>query len=225
MNYAERKRLHVELAEKHLAADMLIKGTYGETYGSFKGCSVGCLSHDIDPERNDPHANVAEYFDYPEWLVRLQDTVFEGLPSPQDVQWHKQIADALGRLPEDYDWQKAYHRVQIAILRVAHKHAGTSEEVVQQVIDLHELSANGGAVDDARTAARAAREAAEAAGEAAGEAAAWTVRAAAWTAGEAGWEAWEAAGEARSAGWEAGWAAAWEEIRDGVLATISPDFK
>jgi len=241
MNYVERKKLHVELAEKHLAADMLIKGTYGETDGSFKGCSIGCLSHDIDPEREDYHAHLEEYLGPLEWWWRLQDTIFEGLPDGQNRYWHKQAADALALLPEDYDWQKAYHRTQIAILRIAYQHAGTSKEVVQKVIDLHELSANGGTVstddwaaagaaaraaEEAAEAARAARTAAEAAGAAAAEAEWEEARTAAGeAAGEAAWTAWEAAREARQAAWATAWATAWEEIRDGVLAAISPDFK
>jgi hypothetical protein len=155
--YAERKAEHVALARKHFAADMLVKGTYGEGAGTeFRGCSVGCLRHDIDcDDSGNKHADLAEYFLYPEWMLRLQDTIFEGLPSPEHLQWHVTIAETLETLPEDYDWQAAFHRVMSGILHVALPHAGTSTEVVQCVIGLHDRAARGGTVTSEEWAADA----------------------------------------------------------------------
>lgn len=64
------KAIHVEQAERHAAQDMLVAGTYGEGEGAaFRGCSVGCFAHDIDPSSFDHHEVVAAARGLPEWLV------------------------------------------------------------------------------------------------------------------------------------------------------------
>jgi hypothetical protein len=143
--YAERKAEHVALARQHYAADMLKKGTYGERQGyEFRGCSVGCMWHSIGG-RNiiNHHADIAEYFLYPEWMTRLQDTLFEGLPSPEHLHWHVTLAEKLAELPEDYDWQLAFHRIMGVILCVVLPYADTSTEVVRSVIGLHGRATQG----------------------------------------------------------------------------------
>jgi len=83
------KAYHVAQAKHHLAADMLLSGTYAEGDGAdFRGCSIGCMAHDIDPTRDDYHALVAEHAGWPEWLARLNDTIFEGLPKGERERFH-----------------------------------------------------------------------------------------------------------------------------------------
>ena len=93
---------------------MLIKGRYVDTDAAeFHGCSVGCMLRDVHPSMSlddlykvkNKHREVAEHFGYPEWLALLQDTIFEGLPSPEHQDWHVQLADALALLPDDHNWQ------------------------------------------------------------------------------------------------------------------------
>lgn len=251
MNALQRQEF-LDQSRAHYAADMLLKGTFGtEKTGTFRGCSVGCHLHHINPEHraSGKHAAVANYYGYPEWLARLQDSIFEGLPDDECNRWHLQLAETLYTLPDDYDWQAAMHRVLVAILRVALQHAGKAAPVVQTVIDLHERAARGETVTDkewqkaeraaALTAERAARVAAWATAWAAARAAGW---AAGWTAARAaGWAAARAAAWAasRAAGWAAraalaeraartAWAAhaaaeaaSYQQIRDGVLAALA----
>ena len=69
-NSQDVKNQHIALAKHHYEADMLRSGTYGQSdEGAFKGCSVGCMAHDIDPKNRDLHAVVAESAGWPEWLV------------------------------------------------------------------------------------------------------------------------------------------------------------
>jgi hypothetical protein len=101
---------------------------------------------------------------YPEWLVRLQDVVFEGLPEDERNDWHVQIADAIAA--RGRDWPIILHAIHAAILRVCLGSAGSSAGVVQAVIDLHERAARGDPVPGAewsKAAAEAVWSAAEAA--------------------------------------------------------------
>jgi hypothetical protein len=234
MNEAQRQEFLV-LSRAHYAADMLVQGTYGsDESGAFRGCSVGCHVHHISSSYRgvSHHAAIAGHYGYPEWLVRLQDTIFEGLPRIECNRWHVQLAGTLYTLPDDYDWQAAMHRVLVATLRVALPHAGTAAPVVQAVIILHERAARGEAVTEEEwtKAAEAATKAVEAATKAATWAALEVVRAAlevvraATKVAEVAARA--AAGAAAEAARAAEWAAeatrmAYQQIRDGVLTALA----
>ena len=131
----------------HREADMLIAGTYGnETPDGWRGCSVGCLAHEIGARRDD-HAAVAAHYDYPEWLALLQDAVFEGLPQADRGGWHVDLADAIAA--RGRSWNVVLHAVHAAILRVSYRTAGSAAGAVQAVIDLHEAAVRGEPQDDA----------------------------------------------------------------------------
>ncbi len=74
----EVKAKHVALAKHHVAADLLLAGTYGGKAGP--ACSVGCLARDYGLKTDD-HEGLAEAAGLPLWLVRVQDYAFERLPS------------------------------------------------------------------------------------------------------------------------------------------------
>lgn len=210
----KRRAEFLEQSKAHYAADMLLKGTYADDdAGTFKGCSVGCHLHHIRPELDaesidslwNKHWIVAEYYGYPEWLALLQDAIFEGLPNGESERWHVQLAETIARLPADYDWQRALHRVHAAILRIAYRAAGAAHGVVQRVIDLHERAARGETVaDELWSEARSEALSATSAARSAAESAAWGA----------------ARDAARSAAWSAAEGAAWQDIRDGVLAAL-----
>jgi hypothetical protein len=177
----------------HLAADMLRARTYGRVNGQFRGCSVGCLVHDIEPTWTEytiayqGHRRVADHYGYPEWLVRLQDTVFEGLPADERNEWHVGLADAIAA--RGRDWPVILHAVQAAILRIS----GRTER------------ADGWMASSARSVASAAEIAARSAAESAARSA--MMSSATWNVSVS--EAWSAAE-----------IAAYQEIRDAVLAEI-----
>lgn len=149
-----KRQAGAEAARRHFAADMLIKGTYFSHYfsqgawaGAFRGCSVGCLAHEIDPNGNgNYHMIASDAFGYPIWLAFLQDTIFEGLPNGikgENCLWHVQLMETIAKLPASFDWGLALHRVHISLLRLAHPADGSMQEIIQRVIDLHERKLRG----------------------------------------------------------------------------------
>lgn len=76
------KQQFVAETKLHQLSDNFIKGSYdnGE-----KGCAVGCALKSVQKllKRNiavNDHLNFEKYLGIPEWLARVEDTVFEGLP-------------------------------------------------------------------------------------------------------------------------------------------------
>ena len=194
-------------ARKHRDADMLRPGTYGKMNGRFHACSIGCFAYEVAPEQfsssagwmdDNQHRIVAKAYGYPEWLARLQDTVFDGLPPEARLDWHVQIADAIAGRKRD--WQIILHAVHASILRISYRNAGSASDAVRTVLDLHERAACGEAIPDASWMA---------AWVAATSAAAWSAAA------SAAWSTAESAAESASR------IAAYFEIRDAILAELT----
>ncbi|WP_299076647.1 hypothetical protein [uncultured Paraglaciecola sp.] len=223
-----QKSALVAATKQHAELDILIRGTYGrDDYGTFKACSVGCLAHDIDPhaDEHELHKIVSVFYGYPEWLVHLQDSLFEN--TEKDI--HVKLAKAIK--PRD-NWKSVMHVIHWRILQeVTLPVAGSSKDVVQQVINLHKTESEESA------AWSAARSAADSAADSAAESAAWSAaksaaRSAAWSAADSAADsaAWSAAwSAAKSAAWSAAWSAAksaawsaaWQTIMNIVLEEVA----
>jgi hypothetical protein len=75
--------------QRHLAADMLIKGTYGGGAGkNFKACSVGCYFHGS-------HDEGLTKFQIPKRVTYFADALFEILPEPDNNDWHVAWTEAI----------------------------------------------------------------------------------------------------------------------------------
>jgi len=68
----------IKQLQAHYDADEIIKGVY---WKDGKGCSIGCAIH------SDDHKLYEERFNIPEWLAKLQDSIFEGLPNDKAKEW------------------------------------------------------------------------------------------------------------------------------------------
>ncbi|MFB0357382.1 hypothetical protein ABVD92_20140, partial [Xanthomonas euvesicatoria] len=187
------KALHVAQAEQHAAQDMLVAGTFGEMRGrQFRGCSVGCFAHDIDPDSTSFHATVADARALPEWLIRLQDALFEGLPADERGSFHVELAK---RIPIGVDLAPVQHLIAIAridrmlALQRAALSAGHPDRVTQAITQVvsaleagrrfHEDAAGvDGVVESAAAAADSAAAAARSADSAERSAARWAARSA-----------------------------------------------
>src|SRR5690606_5332993 len=106
------KQRAVEAAKRHRDQDMLLAGTYGRMDGTFRGCSVGCDAYDITGEllADGYHRITAEYFGFPEWLERLRDAIFEGLPNDERRDFHVRLKEAI---PVGVDIEPVRHRLAI----------------------------------------------------------------------------------------------------------------
>jgi hypothetical protein len=219
------KAFHVAQAKHHLAADMLVTGTYGTYgYGMFRGCSIGCMARDIDSSAtniDDVHKTVADHAGWPLWLVHLNDVIFEGLPKGSREKFHVQLREAI---PVGVNLEPVRHQLVIRHMDrlIAGQQAGLGlhgaaiDAVIAQTIDAirklrkcHEAEIAGHDCDwaAARKLADSAGSAASAAAEAlrseARSAAREAARSAVWSAAQSAeymWADWMMA--LRSESWE-----------------------
>jgi regulator of protease activity HflC (stomatin/prohibitin superfamily) len=73
----------------HVVADTIAQGIYWDEETQ-RGCFIGCLAHDDDPEINE-----AEY-GLPVMLQRIAETIFEGLPAADAKAFFADLPNAVG---------------------------------------------------------------------------------------------------------------------------------
>jgi hypothetical protein len=203
-NDTKLKEYMVEETIAHRKADRLIKGTYADDDSdSFKGCAVGCAIESLNKKlgtdySHSNHSVLADNGLYPEWLARLEDTLFEGLPTAESQTWPERFTKAIPvgvsfESLEKVKWQFSAYLMKENIERVLTLDidATIKEQVltaIRGVLALHENAITTGQWDEsaAESAARSAESAARSA---------WS----AWSAWSAAESAWSAASSARSA--------------------------
>jgi hypothetical protein len=89
----------IDAAAEHMRLDHYISGTYGES-GSPYACSVGCSVRSVNKllgkrMQTDSHAGLAKELGVPEFITRLQDRIFEGLPSGLRPAWTGRLFAAI----------------------------------------------------------------------------------------------------------------------------------
>lgn len=155
-----KEDLMIEL-EKHRKADEIIKGTYGnnsDTY--FQGCAVGCSINSYNKIKGldlatSEHLNY-ELFGIPQLLARLEDSIFEGLPSTHNIDWPINFMSAIS-VGADLStiWPKFAQWLMTdetyGVLQYAKK--DLQKEIIQKISDLYK---NGGSKEEFRLAADAA---------------------------------------------------------------------
>jgi hypothetical protein len=208
-NDAQFKTAFVAEVAKHRKADMLVKGSYGKQNGDWHGCAVACSLRSLDilkgnkpkTEYND-HARFEREGLWPEWLARLEDTLFENLPTAGSQKWPERLAKAVpvGVDLTSVKWQFSAFLLKENINRVlsldiSDKLKGMVVDSIRGVLAVHTNAIQTGTRD--RSAAESAAESAWSAAESAESAAESAARSAAWS---AAWSAAESAAEsARSA--------------------------
>ena len=194
----ETKESVLARLEEHRELDEIVQGLYWVGNGSWKGCAVGCLTH--DPKGG--HSAFPELWGIPVQLAYLIDGLFEALPLEEAKAWPQRIMSAI---PVGADLSGVWDRwalwmlvdPEYGVARVARTSRGVVEAMgalFQRAVDGDEPSE-----EEWREAAGAA-EAARVAWAAEAAWAAWAVRRAAWAA-EAAWAA--RAAEAAEAAWAA----------------------
>lgn len=91
------KKMLVEEIRRHRENDTIMQGEY-ESGGKF--CAVGCAIHSMNVKLGKEYAtndysSLEKEEIYPEWLARLEDTIFEGLPKEDAMLWPEQFAEAV----------------------------------------------------------------------------------------------------------------------------------
>ena len=221
-NDPQLKKMMVEEMKKHQDQDSLIKGTYGIENGNFKGCAVGCAIQTLNAKLGKKidygsHSGYSKELDIPEWLVRLEDYFFEGLPKKESIEFPAKFLEAipigkdlepirfeflifiLGEMKQLVLSLKIEEKLKKQVLMAINQSCKVNKVALNnKVFNKAPMAARAAAWDSARAAARAAEDSAGAAWSAARAAAraaedsAWAARAA-WS---AAWAAEAAAGDA-----------------------------
>ncbi len=207
---------------KHRKADQITQRTYGEENGKWKGCAVACSLRSLailERERlvttYDQHAEYETKLGIPEWLARLEDTIFEGLPVEDAKKWPEQFSEAIpvGANLEPVKWKFCAVILKenidrVLTLKIADDLKKQVVDAIQDVLSLHENAVKIGKWDEsavrsaAESAAESAWSAAASAARSASESArsaSESARSAAESAARSAWSAWSAARSAASA--------------------------
>lgn len=179
------KDLLVKEIENHRKQDQIIQGTYGRGTGkNFKGCAVGCAIHSLNTKlgkrySTSDHSVYETELGIPEWLARLEDTIFEGLPVEESKKWPGQFTKAIpvGANLEPVKWKFSAYLMKENLDRVLSLDISDElkEQVVsaiRQVLAVHQNAIKSGEWDE--SAARSAESAAWSAARSAAESAAWS---------------------------------------------------
>jgi hypothetical protein len=172
------KKMMLEETVKHRKADAIVQGRYGDSKEeNFKGCAVGCAIHSLNARlgknyNNSDHSVYEKELGLPEWLARIEDTIFEGLPVSDAKKWPEQFIEAIpvGVNLESVKWKFCAFILKENIERTLS--LKISDDLKKQVVDsirgvlsLHENAIETGvwnesAAESARSAARSAAESA-----------------------------------------------------------------
>ena len=167
------KQKYLRRVRAHAKADEIIKGKYWE---KGKGCAVGCTIHSGEHKRYETELGI------PQWLARLEDQIFEGLPQKEAMKWPVQFLKAIktGSFLEKIKIPMLIFIAESAREKTKNKKSlaaidGVLLQLKKDVLDLPALREARGA---AYAAAAAAYAVAEAVAEAAAYAAAYAAAAA-----------------------------------------------
>ena|SRR6266480_159492 len=186
------KVMLLEETRTHREADQVIQGTYGDVIdGKWRGCAVGCAIHSLnsrlgtDYETSD-HAVYEEALGIPEWLARLEDTIFEHLPREQAMLWPEQFTESIPVGVSEFSlervkWQFCAYLLKenierVLTLEIADELKKQVVSAVRRVLLVHETALQTERWDE--SAARSAESAARSARSA--ESAAWSAESAAY---------------------------------------------
>ena len=175
----------------HRAADEVIQG---EGFTEGRGCFVGCTLDAYD------HSRFPVELGWPEWLARLADTIFEGIPKEDAPQFG---TDLLASVPIGVDLEPVRNRFLLTVQRrnlerIKDKTTPGADACIAAVKTVIELLEH------------------DVAAESAAESAAWlAARSAAWSAAESAAEL-----AARLAAWSAAWSAEFKTQREDLLALV-----
>jgi len=119
----------------HNEQDAFMQGTYIEdNKNNFRGCAVGCSINSINKLLGtaydyDEHIDMAETLQIPEWLVRVEDKIFEELSEKDSKEWPLRFSEAIN-VGDDLD------KIKPAFLVYVLESIPGTHEVVHRAIAL-----------------------------------------------------------------------------------------
>ena len=180
------------VAEMHLHAELdnFIKGTYGQ--GGTKGCAIGCglkslnKLKDIDVDTSD-HSQFEKHGLYPEWLARLEDTLFEGVSDERSKTWPVKFTKAM---PDGVEFEKLDQQVKIPfIVFILESNIENQTRLLEKVTDENikavvqqSIAVNKQMIAAQKSGDKVKIEDARSAAESAAESAVWSAESAVWSA-------------------------------------------
>ena len=129
-NEQKIKDKYVARVIAHRKADNLIQGT---GWKDGKGCAVGCTLEKYD------HKAYEDELGIPEWLAKVEDTLFEGMSKEDAIGWPE---DFLKAIPVGVDLEQVKASFLIFILQTAldtfdHEKFPDCKKSIDRVIDLY----------------------------------------------------------------------------------------
>lgn len=109
------KKTYLARVMAHAKADEIVKGKY---WIGGKGCAVGCTIHSSN------HASYETELGIPEWLARVEDTLFEGMSDKVAKTWPARFLKAIN---PGADLEKAKVPFLILVLKDSLKSLGLVE--------------------------------------------------------------------------------------------------
>lgn len=82
----------IKSLKAHAEKDRIVSGTY---WNGRSGCAVGCSIHDFAPGSESSHKMYEPLFGIPEYIARLEDSIFERLPTDQQRRWPLRFAESI----------------------------------------------------------------------------------------------------------------------------------
>ena len=222
---ADEKANIISVLAAHRAADSFVQG-YGY-WADGKGCAVGCTI------QSGKHIEYEARFGIPVHLARLEDAIFEGLPTNLAKQWPERFMSAIA---PGADLSLVHWKLLHWLLTTTSINPGIENPIVRDAVkqcaELIQILADGGIVaasaasaawSAARSAERAARSAAVSAVSAvrSAESAAESAESAARSAASAAWSAAESAEKAARSAASAAWSAAESAAESAAWSAVS----
>ncbi len=99
------KKKYIARVQAHRKADELIQGV---TWKKGKGCAVGCTLEAYS------HARYETELGIPEWLARVEDTLFEGMSKEEAMLWPEKFLSAI---PVGADLEPVKRKFIVVVLK------------------------------------------------------------------------------------------------------------
>ena len=181
-----KERFIAEL-QKHYDADQIVRGTYGQENGTWKGCAVACSLRSLDViDSKDMKTKYGTHKEYetrlgiPEAIAHLEDKIFEELPADKAKDWALRFGKAV---PVGADLSLVTPKFLFWLLNDEKQYADErGSEEIDTVIGLYQRVISGEDVPQSEFEATGAAAGAAAAAAAAAAEPVWAARAAAWAA-------------------------------------------